>query len=71
MLEGQGAGKGPESLNCAGAHLQSYRDEPETSGVRGANRETPGKYLKVLCPALGAPAQIFFCWKISREWATS
>lgn len=59
MLEGQGAGEGPQSLNYAGAHLQSYRHEPETPEVRGANRETPGKYFKVLCPALGSPAQIF------------
>lgn len=42
MLERRGAGKGLQSLNCAGAHLQSYSDEPETPEVR----EIPGKHLK-------------------------
>lgn len=47
-LERWGAGKGLQSLNCAGAHLQSYRDEPETPKVRGSNREILGRYLKII-----------------------
>jgi len=50
-LEGWGASEGPQpvALRCPGytaAHLKSYGDEPQSSKVIGANRETPVKYLK-------------------------
>ena len=49
--EGRGASKGPQPValthaGYTGAHLKSYGEEPGAPEVIGANRETPGKYLK-------------------------
>ena len=50
-LEGQGASEGPQSVvlrltGYTGAHLMSYRDEPEAPEVTGASGGTPVKHLK-------------------------